>query len=398
MCALHAIENRRAEIDYAAPPHVREAITAIGRTEDIRFSPGNRRLAVAAFNLNRVVVFDVEVSTSGSQTGVALTGVVEISSKDLNRPHGVDFIDDDTLIVANRTGDACIFPLPASDARRAIHDLSPIHVMRVREYQLLASPGSVGILHGDRNRCEILICNNSGNTVTRHALDRSAGYAIDQGRVLVQKWLDIPDGVSVSRDRCWMAVSNHNTHNVLMYVNPETVKADADPIGILRGVHCPHGLRFSADGTHIFVADAGAPYIHVYASADGDWRGVRRPITSFRVMEEAQFLRGRHNPQEGGPKGLDIDDGMNVVVVTSECQPIAFFDPAVILEGAREQPRVHGQESLKIRYELEIVGRSRKVARWAQSTTAQARARVAPVVKGLLAGARTVNSPLRRKS
>lgn len=398
MTALSAIENRVAEIDYDAPPHVREAIADIGRTEDIRFSPGNRRLAVAAFNLNRVVVFDVDVSKSGTQARIALTGVVEISSKDLNRPHGVDFIDDDTLIVANRTGDANIFAVPASDERRGTHDLSPLHVMRVRDYHLLASPGSVGVLAGDRDRCDILICNNSGNTVTRHGLDRRAGYAIDQGRVLVQKWLDIPDGVSVSRDRGWMAVSNHNTHNVLMYESPGTVSADADPDGILRGVHCPHGLRFSADGTRIFVADAGAPYIHVYASPDGDWRGVRSPATSFRVMDEAQFRRGRHNRQEGGPKGLDMDDGMTVVVVTSECQPLAFFDPSVILEGVREQAAIHGQQPLKIRYELAIVGRSRKVARWAQSTTAEARARVAPVVKGLLGGARFANSPLRRKS
>jgi DNA-binding beta-propeller fold protein YncE len=398
MSALHGIKKHRAEIDYVAPPPVREAIAAIGRTEDIRFSPANRRLAVAAFNLNRVAVFDVDVSRSGAQTSVSLTGVVEIASKDLNRPHGVDFIDDDTLIVANRTGDASIFALPVSDARRAIHDLSAIHVMRVREYCLLASPGSVGVLAADRHRCDILICNNSGNTVTRHGLDRSAGYAIDQGRVLVQRWLDIPDGVSVSRDRRWMAVSNHNTHNVLMYENPEAMNADAEPDGILRGIHCPHGLRFSGDGTRIFVADAGAPYIHVFASSDGGWRGVRRPITSFRVMEQSQFLRGRHNPQEGGPKGLDIDDAMNVLVVTSECQPIAFFDPAVILEGAREQPRVHGDQSLRIRYQLQVVGRGWKVARWAQSTTAEARARVAPVVRGLLSGARTANAPLRRKS
>ena len=398
MTALRAIENRGVEVDYSAPPAVRESIAAIGRTEDIRFSPSNRRLAVAAFNLNRVVVFDVDVNKAGTQTVVSLTGVVEIASKDLNRPHGVDFIDDETLIVANRTGDACIFELPASDERRAIHDLTPLHVMRVRDYGLLASPGSVGVLAGDRDRCEILICNNSGHTVTRHGLSRRAGYAIDQGRVLVQKWLDIPDGVSVSRDRRWMAVSNHNTHNVLMYESPGTVNADADPHGILRGIHCPHGLRFSEDGTRIFVADAGAPFIHVYASPDGDWRGVRSPITSFRVMDEAQFLRGRHNRQEGGPKGLDLDDGMNVLVVTSECQPLAFFDPLVILEGAREQAPIRGRQPLKIRYELEVVGRSRKIARWAQSATAEVRARVAPVVKGLLAGARTINSPLRRKS
>ena len=103
--------------------------------------------------------------------------------------------------------------------------------------------------------------------------------------------------------------------------------------GFCAAFHCPHGLRFSGDGSRIFVADAGAPYIHVYANDGNGWRGVRSPITSFRVMDEAQFLRGRHNPQEGGPKGLDIDDEMNVLVVTSECQPLAFFDPAAILEG-----------------------------------------------------------------
>ena len=388
---MTAVDTKRSgpEIEYSAPPGVRDAVDSIARTEDVRFSPNNRRLAVAAFNLNRIVVFDIEITEAASGPAVALTGVVEISSADLHRPHGVDFVDDDTLIVANRSGDACVFTLPAGDPRGRICQLSPVHVMRVADFHLLASPGSVCVESGNRSLNEILICNNSGNTVTRHVLDRSSGYAVDQGRVLVQKWLDIPDGVSVSRDRRWMAVSNHNTHTVLLYENPEALRPDAHPDGLLRGVHCPHGLRFSADGRHIFVADAGAPYLHVYASDGQGWRGVRSPITSFRVMDEAQFLRGRHNRQEGGPKGLDIDNGMNVLVVTSECQPLAFFDPSAILAAAR-QPRGadHGRQALQMRYELAIVGRSRKVARWAESITAEARAKVAPVVKGLFSATR----------
>jgi hypothetical protein len=51
-------------------------------------------------------------------------------------------------------------------------------------------------------------------------------------------------------------------------------------------------------------------------------------------MDESLFVRGRHNPEEGGPKGLDIDAGSNVLVVTSECQPLAFFDVAALLERA----------------------------------------------------------------
>jgi hypothetical protein len=56
-------------------------------------------------------------------------------------------------------------------------------------------------------------------------------------------------------------------------------------------------------------------------------------------MDEAQFLRGRHNPKEGGPEGLDI-----------------------------------------------------------RSITAEARAKVAPLVKSVLYPPRRVTSPERRKS
>jgi hypothetical protein len=43
-----------------------------------------------------------------------------------------------------------------------------------------------------------------------------------------------------------------------------------------------------------------------------------------RVMDEQAFHRGRCNPQEGGPKGLEIV-AERVVAVTGEFQPLAFF-------------------------------------------------------------------------
>jgi hypothetical protein len=43
------------EIDYDAPQHVRDAVVALGRTEDVKFSPSNRRMAVAGFGDARLL-------------------------------------------------------------------------------------------------------------------------------------------------------------------------------------------------------------------------------------------------------------------------------------------------------------------------------------------------------
>jgi len=71
--------------------------------------------------------------------------------------------------------------------------------------------------------------------------------------------------------------------------------------------------------------------VNVYAKDGPTWKGRRNPISSFRVMDEDVYLRGRTNPQEGGPKGVDIDRDMNVMVTTSAEQRLAFFDlPAML--------------------------------------------------------------------
>jgi hypothetical protein len=69
---------------------------------------GKRRLAVAGFGENKIAVFDVSIAASTPAKNIALTGVAEISSSHLNQPHGVDFIDDETIVVANRYGQPCV--------------------------------------------------------------------------------------------------------------------------------------------------------------------------------------------------------------------------------------------------------------------------------------------------
>jgi len=50
------------KIQYTAPQSVTDAVSSLGRTEEVGFSPNNRRLAVAAFMRNRIVVFDIDTS------------------------------------------------------------------------------------------------------------------------------------------------------------------------------------------------------------------------------------------------------------------------------------------------------------------------------------------------
>jgi DNA-binding beta-propeller fold protein YncE len=352
------------EIAYRAAQRTHAIISSLGRTEDVRFSPDNRRLAIAAFNQARIALFDVEIATSAGTPEVSLTGGLEISSSCLRYPHGLDFLDDGTLVVASRQGDVAIFKLPSMQYGAV--DLAPIQVLRAATGATPGSPGSVAAVAGDEERCDLLICSNSRHNVTRHLVDRP-GYAMTDEGVLLQRWLNLPDSIGVSDDHRWIAISNHNTHNVLLYDWSKRLDAASKPDGVLRGLYFPHGLRFTADGRHLLVADAGAPLVHVYARGGEGWHGTRYPARSVRVMDDGLYLRGRVDPQEGGPKGIDLDRGMNVLVATSEHQPLLFLDLPALL---RDLPAAVPAENVE--YEFGILQQAERLRKKVHDAEARA--------------------------
>jgi hypothetical protein len=333
------------KIDYRATDRVRSILAWLGRTEDVRFSPNNRRIAMAAFNKSRIAILDVEVGKSGGSPEVSLTEGFEISSSALSFPHGVDFLDDETIAVASRQGGVAIFKLPVAPVNDC--ELAPIQLLAPGSGSIVHTPGSVSVFHGEGGLCELLICNNYADNVSRHTVDRNAGYSIVESEILLRKWLCLPDGVCASRDGRWIAISNHNTHGVLLYERSASLNEDSSPVGVLRGVSFPHGMRFSADGRHLVLADAGAPFVHVYGCGDQGWHGTRMPAASIRIMEEEVFRRGRKNPQEGGPKGIDLDKSMTVLATTCEYQSLQFLDAAAVLAAASS-----GSPVVEVDYEL----------------------------------------------
>ena len=307
-------------------------LAGLGRTEDVKFSPDGRRLAIAGFNCNKILILELDCDFTDIHKNVVISDFVEISSLSLKNPHGLAFLDDKTLIVANRKGGASVLRLPPRGAVKKIIELPDLGVIPSNLW--LYSPGSVSTICLKNGLYDVLICNNYAHYVSRHILDVTESLTVKHNEILLAKDLDIPDGVSFSNDGRWIAVSNHGKHCVFLYENTPELTQDSEPSGILHGVSFPHGVRFAKD-RFVLVADAGAPFVHIYEKNGNCWEGRYEPVSSFRVMSDEIFKRGRKNAQEGGPKGIDVNEDMNTLVTTSDYQSLAFFDLQETLKRRR---------------------------------------------------------------
>jgi hypothetical protein len=347
------------ELDYRAPQHVRDVIASLGRTEDLKFSPSNKLLAIAGFLKNKIAIFNIDVDKSNDGTRITLSNAFELYSDYFNEPHGLDFVDEETIIVTNRSGDVIFLKLPSDKIASNSLKLAPLEIIQSGDTGPLRGPSAVSVFRTDQSLYEAVICNNYSNNVTRHLVDLNAGCSVTSNEILLKKWLVIPDGVCISEDRNWLAISNHDMRTVFLYEYTSSLNACSEPDGILRCAFSPHGVQFTSDGRFILVADGGAPYVHIYEKNGSTWRGTHKPIKSLKVMNDEDFLRGRSTPREAGPKGIGVDNAMNVLAITCEQRPLAFFDFKAILENPERSPDPedkpsHEQRTMEVRYELEI--------------------------------------------
>jgi hypothetical protein len=312
-------------VSFQPSDGAKAALASLGRTEDVQFSPDDRRLAIVGFKQNKVLILDIKIKTAKSKILVLCEDWLEITSPAFNYPHGVFWIDGSTLIVANRGGEAPILKIPSKKPDNKSVEILPVETIR-RDRDRLHSPGSVSVSKIGRDLYDVVICNNYAHNVSRHLLDERDNFSAKGSCRLLAKGLDVPDGISHSNSGEWLAVSNHNKNAVFIFRNDSSLDEESDPVGKLRGVSYPHGLRFSRDDRYIFVADAGAPIVHVFKMNYRGWSGKHFPVYELRVMDEETFKRGHINPKEGGPKGIDLTSDDRVLAVSCEEEPIVFFD------------------------------------------------------------------------
>ena len=300
------------------------AVLSVGRTEDLKFSPDNRLLTITGFNQNSLLILRVNIEASASGITVTADDFVELTSRSLRYPHGLDFIDDRTLVVANRGGGLSVLRLPDSEFGSRVCLAEMLWRFPGGRLRWMRSPGSVVVRHEGDGLVSLLTCNNYSHRGTRHVLDCTSDYRLVRKEVFLRRGLIIPDGIALSHDSRWIAVSSHGTHDVKLYAISNTLGPDSEPAGTLSGKGYPHGLQFSADDAFLLVADAGSQVVNVYQRGAG-WDGEHRPAHSVEVVDAEAFARGRQNIEEGGPKGLAIDRTGELAAITCEEQPLAFY-------------------------------------------------------------------------
>jgi hypothetical protein len=322
-------------LDFEAGSAEYLALESLGRTEDVRFSPSSRRLAVAGFYSDRVLVLSTRIVPAGETYRVVCDGHVMLTSPAFRHPHGLAFLDDETLLVASRYGGVAVFALPSPVTGNTELRLDPVRTLRGT--RLRFNPGSVDVIQGEEaGRIQVLACSNYSDSVTSHTLTADQGFDARYNGVLLKRGLATPDGISVSPDQKWIAVSNHDDGSVRIFERGPGLGPRSESAGLLRGLAEPHGLRFTPDGRHLIVADASGPWLHVFASEDGDWRGTRDATRLVRTLDEETFQRGLAAPNDGGPKGITLDGEARVVATTCEFQVLAFFDLQRLLAGKHQ--------------------------------------------------------------
>jgi 6-phosphogluconolactonase (cycloisomerase 2 family) len=324
-------------LNYQTSPEIKAVINSLGRTEDIKFSPDGKYFAIAEYLAAKIRFFGISISGDGLSQVVEITKCTTITSSHFHEPHGITFLGNEYFVVANRTGDVTLFKCPSESSELSEVELMPLASFKgQRHFGEISSPGSVESYKISDNKYRVLVCNNYIHTVVSFVVNLGEKIRVKNNGILIRRFLAIPDGITISPNKKWVAISNHTTNEVLIYrLIPQLnwitahfgtiLNRFAKPVGKLTGLSYAHGLRFSNDGTKIFVADAGEPFLNIYQSNDGNWDKQFEPSRKIKTIDDIAFEKESGNPQEGGIKGLDLGNNNQLLATTTEHQVLSFF-------------------------------------------------------------------------
>ena len=115
-----------SRIAYEAPSEIRDVISGIGRTEDIKLSPDNKQLAVVDYLDNRIFLFSIRIDTAAATPKITIFNYSEISSASLCYPHGVTFLGNDHIVFCNRFANVDVFRIPPMGNESHEYDLESL--------------------------------------------------------------------------------------------------------------------------------------------------------------------------------------------------------------------------------------------------------------------------------
>lgn len=320
------------KLNFTQTKPVAAALQRLGRTEDVKFSPSGKKLAIADYGNNKLLIIDLSAKSASKNTTVVASDFLEVTSSELKLPHGISWINDSALLVANRIGLVCILQLPQKKPASRSVDLSPMATVSKAELPLFKNPGSVTVTELSKNCYEILVCSFSTNLISRHVLNTENGFTLSDHSIFLKSNVITPDGIVRSASGRYLAVSNHRGQHVSVYDCAIPLDDKCLPIATLSGLGFPHGLQFSKDEKFIFVADAGQPFVHVYFNGEKNWTGEIKPVAAIRILDDEAFIRGNVNAADGGSKGIGLSRDNHILAVTCQEEPLTFYDIRPLLK------------------------------------------------------------------
>ncbi|WP_234570552.1 hypothetical protein [Rhodohalobacter sp. 614A] len=322
------------KLEYRASDEIRNVINQIGRTEDIKFSPGARSFIIAEFLANTLHLFTFEIDRTISPSGISIMGYSKITSPDIKNPHGVCFLNEEWIVVSNRSAGVSIFKLPEPDGEINNYELSAEKVISGKGLftSKVSTPGSVHSHQISENKFRIFVCNNHRHTITSHVINLENGVKVKNEGILIENSLRFPDGITVSLDGKWIAISNHDYGQVAIYENSGELNKKTSPAVALDGPVCPHGIRFSPDAKKLYVADAATQYVYFFESEDGNWSRVKNSPKALKLVDDDQFYYGKTGVKEGGVKGIDIDRSNAFLILTHRMEVVGLYDVQALNE------------------------------------------------------------------
>ena len=329
------------KLDFKPSKKVREALLLLGRTEDLKFSPDGKRLAISGYGTHKILILDIATKHGKNGTGLVANDYLEVTCSDLKLPHGICWIDDSMLAVANRGSLVCVLQLPQKKPAHRTIELTSYAVITRSDFPQLRAPGAVSVEKLGKDEYAFFVCCWPANMVSRHVLNTKNSAVFSDHSVYLKNEVLTPDCVLRSGSGRLMAVSNHRSEFVGIYENSKPLNEKSVPIAKLIGSGFPHGLQFSADETYIFVASAGRPFVYVYHNGGKGWAGEYEPVTTIRTLDDEAFKRGNVNEADGGSKGLSLSQDGTILAVTSEEAPLGFFDIQPLLKLKKFPKYVH---------------------------------------------------------
>ncbi|MDA0349740.1 MAG: hypothetical protein O3C43_21940 [Verrucomicrobia bacterium] len=314
-------------ITFHISDSVKAALEEVFRTEDISLSQDGSRLGIAGFSINQIFVFSIRITRKSESVSIQISDFISINSESLNDPHGLAFLGNDHVAVCNREGNVCLFRIPdLKSSPKEVH-LQPLGIINGEGYlrAKVKTPGSVVSYEMGENQYRIIVCSDQWNFVTSHRIILGESLKIVNEGILIENELKIPDGIDVSPDHEWLAISNHVHGEVLIFKNNSELNRKTEPVARLRGTVCPHGVHFDKKG-NLYTVDAASPYLTVYQKPIDGWRGSKDPSFSVCMMNNDTFYTGRYDAREGGIKGIHIDHSTEVMVTTHKFGMLEFHD------------------------------------------------------------------------